>query len=297
MSVLPTRETSRLVKIPCPVCDADTVDGLPCRTCTRNLRQALSDLPGLLDELTVTATRQSVTSRGGGRSSDDPLPFDWASSDQHWAIRNTLLTWVREIELDDLGEWDETCRCTPYRACPGRTWVPLANDPAEWCRWLGRRVERIRGHADAGMMIDEITACADAARHAVDLPGDGAYCGTCDICGRPMYAPREAAEVVCRYCERAGITSSYSVTGRRQDMASKAEDASLPKAQILDVAPAYGLTINPSTFRTWTSRGQLLPRGDRMGVPLYRLGDALNLQRAARAAELAAKAAEAEEAS
>ena len=152
-----------------------------------------------------------------------------------------------------------------------------------------KRVERIRGHADAGQMIDEILWCAEAARSAVDLPHDGAYCGKCDICDRPLYASREAAEVVCRYCSWAGIEAVYQVADRRQDMASKAEAELLPKAQILDVAPSYRLTINPSTFRAWTARGQLVPRGDKRGVPLYRLGDALDLQRRVLRAEREAK--------
>lgn len=280
------------MKIPCPVCGSDTVDGLPCGRCTKQLRDALAELPDLLDELVTTATRQAVVGQGGGKSSDDPLPFDWASSDQHWAIRNTLLTWVRELELGDLGEWVEGCWCKPYRPCRGRRWVPLANDPAEWCRWLARRVERIRGHGEAAMMIDEITYCAQAARSAVDLPTDGAYCGTCDICDRPLYAKLDALEVECRHCTWAGIDAVYPVKDRRDDMVSRAEGAAvLTKAEILDVAPAYRLTINPSTFRTWTSRRQLEPKGERMGVPLYRLGDALDLARAVKREEAKEKSA------
>lgn len=100
----------------CVVCTAAT-DANLCGRCTRQLEEALGELPALLAELEVTITRQD---RGTGTplyamshrrlslpgvhydEGDSALPatawpFSWDAANLAWTVRNTLLTWARHL--------------------------------------------------------------------------------------------------------------------------------------------------------------------------------------------------------
>jgi hypothetical protein len=213
-----------------------------------------------MDDLRVTLTRQAQTGTGnGGRGADSALPYDWNASHVRADVGNTLSTWIRELDFGDTRD--------------------LAGNIRAWCHWLADRVERIRGHAAAEQILDEITYQVSDVRRAIDAHAETIYCGTCDICGKDLYAPREAAEAVCRWCVWAGLDARYPVESRRAGMLEQAKAKHLPRGDILRAIPSlYRLQVNAATFRTWIHRGQLRPvETTADGVPLYRVGDVVAL--------------------
>lgn len=235
-----------------PDCQIPTPDGLLCGKHTERLRRDLAALPGLLRQLDVTLTRQAKVGNGAGKDRT-PLPFDVRASEVGWSVRNTLQTWVRTIELDDIGD--------------------LADDPAEWARWLRKRIERIRGHAEGGMLADEIGYCVASIRRAIDAPPDNLYCGPCATCGGDLYARPSAIEVLCRRCERAGIvTLPVDVTKARKALRDRAEDMLVTRTEALRALPSMaGVDLPSKTLDRWVQDGRVVNRGGRV-----RLGDVLD---------------------
>lgn len=245
--------------IPCPSCLSDTPDGLLCATCVGKLKRALHDLPWLMDELRTTLARQSQAGTGNGGRGESALPYDWNAGHVREDVGNTLTTWVRELDMGDTADLRSTTRAL--------------------CKWLTDRMERIRGHAAASEILDEITYQVGDVRRAIDRASDLVFCGSCPVCGRDMLAHEDAAEAVCRYCAWAGIESVLPVQPMRADMWARAEDELLPRRLIVQAFPVYGVEVKPSTFRTWIAKGRLRPQGERNGAPLYPLRRALELAR------------------
>ena len=237
---------------PRPDCERPTPDGLLCERCTDHLRRDLAALPGLIADLDVTLTRQARV--GSGSSKDrSPLPLNVAASEVGWAVRNTLGTWVRTIELDDLGD--------------------LADDPADWARWLGKRVERIRGHVEGGMLADEIGYCVVSIRQVIDTPPESLYCGPCATCGADLYARPGASEVLCRRCERAGFVAlPVDVQTARTALRARAEDMLVTRTEALRALPSMaGVDLPSKTLDRWVQTGRVADRAGRV-----RLGDVLD---------------------
>lgn len=129
-----------MTAVSCVVCQADT-DAFLCTHCTAELERALGELPALLTDLEVTATRQdrgtgtalyamrrtrlwhealtattdatdvppALRSRDGHKTlPTTPWPFSWDAANLAWTVRNTLGTWqqhlteTRGIEHGDL---------------------------------------------------------------------------------------------------------------------------------------------------------------------------------------------------
>lgn len=230
---------------PCPACGNPSPDGLLCRLCTNRLKADLAALPELLRELDVTVTRQARIGSGAAKDRT-PLPVNLAASDTAWAVRNTLLTWVRTIEIGDADG--------------------LPDKPGAWCNWLGRRIERIRGHDEAGMLADEIGYCVVSIRQVVDLPPDLLYCGQCPTCGRDLMAKPGAKVVTCKRCERAGITTvevDVEVTRRLMLTAAQRDGEArlLTLSELIEhIDVFHGYRLNPDTVRQWVKRGRLMRR-------------------------------------
>ena len=67
----------------------------------RLLVKLLREIPGLVEDLVVTLTRQDRTSKGGMKISsgdcNQPLPVNMAASDAKEGLRNELATWARLV--------------------------------------------------------------------------------------------------------------------------------------------------------------------------------------------------------
>lgn len=247
----------------CPACKDLSADGLLCRRCTTRCRKDLEKLPELWWELEITQTRQSQAGTGvGGRGATSPLPFDGRASDARDSISNTISTWVRELDMGDTEH--------------------LASNFRAWCRWLGDRIQRIRGHVAAGEIADELSRCVALARRVIDPHGGAAFAGPCEVCGGDIYGPRGGQRGTCRKC---GLVVD-DLEMRWARIAVQAEDAWVDKRTMLAAVPsAYGVELSDTRFRKWTSRGKLTGRirivrfeANRPVVDrIYRVGDVTDL--------------------
>ena len=247
----------------CPSCGSRVPDWLLCRSCTDRLERDLTALPELMRELRTTYTRQSQAGTGnGGKGAETALVFDENAATVQDEVINTIGTWIREMDLGDTQN--------------------LAPNMRAWCRWLLDRINRIRGHAAGGELVDEIADCVKRVKRAIDRPADRLYCGKCDVCQADMWARQGEDDIICQTCKNAlpSVVSSYSVDVRRSAMLAAAADSLATRSEILTAVPGmYGVPINGDTFQTWVKRGRLADKGTRDGQKIYRLGDALDLAR------------------
>lgn len=253
--------------IPCPVCVHPTKDGLVCRVCINGLVKDLRELPELMGEMTVQFARLNQSGTGnGGRGAVTPVPFDQRTTEHRDLIVNTIGTWIREIELDDLYE-------------PG-TQEPLRNTMASWCAWLLERTDRIRMHPEPAHFLGEIRHCVILARQAIDTPGVSLPCADCPVCGKRIFAPVGATEGVCRHCAWADIDSRVPVDMSHSTLLDQAREALVSRRELLDAAKVYQVHVNAHTFKSWIRRGRLVPKETTAdGTPRYRVGDVLDLAR------------------
>lgn len=138
------------------LCGRPAPDATLCRTCTKQLKRDLIDLPALADDLDVTLTRQDrvTPANDGGRSAETPLPLSLHASDALAAIRATLTSWCL-LTCDEMG------------AHPPRDKIP--NLALHLLGWLGDLVK----HPAAGDLADEIRKL-HLRGHAVLQPKDRA---------------------------------------------------------------------------------------------------------------------------
>lgn len=274
----------RVSQMICPVCEQPESEGLLCKDCARKLVRDLTDLPELMRALDDVLTRQAQTGTGNGKrkSSSTPLPFDQSASITRESVVNTITTWVRELDLGDVKVRTPQCTCrVPLAPCQGYVMVPVPPNFRALCGWLCQRIVRIRMHPAVVEIYDELTYMVADVRRTVDVPGPRTFYGKCEVCERDIYGRSDAAEVVCRYCEMAGVAVVYPAASRRTGLWAAAEDHLVTSRVVMTALPVYGLPTSPATFRSWLHRGMLLPKQDpkRPGAMLYRLGDALALAR------------------
>lgn len=190
----------------CQVCEADARGAFLCKPCTRQLEQAIAELPADLADLQAVATRQAAgpLGLGHGRQWDGPpadgalgdAPWDYApgAADQLWAAGNTLSTWIRHL--------CETRKVDPPQAARG-TWttrreLTVARNRWAWrvtpvftpspeqpvgplCTWLLDNLDAIRYDEAAGQIHDEITGLHEENRRwAIGKAGTEDYYGLCD---------------------------------------------------------------------------------------------------------------------
>ncbi|QGX08247.1 hypothetical protein EEW87_16375 [Janibacter melonis] len=225
-------------------------DGAICWTCARSAADDLVTLRWLVDELDVTASRQSRVGTGGGGGrrggAERPLPFDPRASELRATIRAGL-DWL-EVELrGELG--------------------PAA----------------LRAHEDAETIASTAGRWVADATRAVDLPPERRYVGTCDVagCAGHLFAERWQPTVVCGLC---GAQHGVEETTAR--MLEQIPDRLMTAAEIERLSDASDwLGPEPVTAKEvlrWQDEGRLLRHGTTRLVlgrqrPLYRLGDVQEL--------------------
>lgn len=187
---------------PCAHCERATSEPV-CEACAHNLRRLLGQLPGMLDDLQTTVTKQARTSAGGtrGKGHEYGLPFAWQAADVEWTIRNTVRSWkcIAAIEAGviadrlaaaraELGDarrirpligpvcaWCDHPACVVERTRRAR----IADYPrtvaeieprgfAGACQVLAEHVDWLRRQPCAGQAFDELTHLEDLAKAAVD---------------------------------------------------------------------------------------------------------------------------------
>lgn len=252
----------------CATCDRPVADAAVCAGCANRAAAGLRDAADLWPELAVTIARLDrmgdPTPRAGRpapanpiRPGGDPatdqatgwppgLPVNLAASETADVVRNTITTWARHI-ADEVG-------ADP----PG--------DPAELMRWLAGRLEWARHQPWAAEAIDELGEVPKLLARALDRPPPRRYLGPC-TCGADLYARRGAQHARCA----CGASAPVAEVLATLDKLARAHAYTAS-----EIEAAY--RIRADRIRQWAARGRITQRGtDRLGRPLYLLGDVLNL--------------------
>jgi hypothetical protein len=241
---------------PCPVgCDVPAPDDLTiCRPCLADIRQALAELPALVDHLHATLAREvGRGAQNGGRAAEKPLPYD---------VRASRVGWIRDLE--------ENPERHPKDTLPSMS------------RWLLRRIEAIGTHAAAEEIHREIVGGTARGWKAVDSPPERVYLGPCN-CGTELHALPGATAATCRDCSLV-----HDVTERREHMVAAMRDRLFTGAEIARLATHLGGSIDRDRCRklikVWATRKLIVAHGSSAsGDPLYPFGETLDRIAAAQA--------------
>ncbi|MFI7678548.1 hypothetical protein [Actinophytocola sp. NPDC049390] len=232
------------------VIDEEPADGAQlCRGCLDQLAARLREVPGLVDELEVTITRQDkVGVRGGGGSKpvDPPLPFNLSASDARTDLRDKLLSWAGDVaERSGARLWPVYSRGTAATASV----------------WLLTHLRAVAHHPAAGDLYEEITEAVWRAVKAVDQKPGKVFAGWC--CAA-LYAPPGRSTAVCRECG-----TEHDVQATRDEMRAALEEHRATAADAARMLEALGVSVTPARIRKWAHRGKVVADG--RGT--YRLGD------------------------
>lgn len=267
----------------CGVCDRPVGDGLRlCTACGATLVDALREIPELLVELDTARSGQArfAGERIGGKSAEVPLPIAdvtrrtehgvrlLGQREQHRVI-NAVTTWARDI-AETLG-------------------VMTPNIFGDLVEWLIRREHEMRGHVAAEELHSDIVGGVIALRRVIDRPVDRKFVGRCPQDGANLWAEIGESWVRCRTCRE-----QHSVRDLEDQAAEAARDMLCTVPELLRACTAIGRPIAKRTAYYWAQHGRLTVRGwmtrdehgDRItdrhsdgAVPVYRVGDALELSK------------------
>lgn len=247
---------------PCAVdgCGLQAHERRICGVCAGNLERDLAQMPALLDDLSVTLSRQArIGGHNGSRSAQRPLPFDLRASEAGDVLRSTLVGWVRELH-DGVEHY-------PTDSLHGMA------------LWLYSRMPRLLDHPAAEEAVDELGAAVRLARRAIDRPATKVYAGLCGVdgCDAGLYALPFAADVACPGC---GI--HHGVAERRETMLAALDGMLLTIGEIVNLATYLGEGMARKRTRNlldkWVERSRLMPHSvDREGRALYPFGDTVRM--------------------
>ena len=121
------------------------------------LQEKLATVPGLVEELVVTITRQSKIQRSGlgnprRQKPGSRLPFHIAAADAADELHNSLVTWVRF-----------TCEARQIH-------YTGHDDDLSLSRWLRRNMVALALTEGSEEAYDDIAARIDECRRQIDLP-------------------------------------------------------------------------------------------------------------------------------
>lgn len=233
-----------------------------CQTQThQDLTWLIHNLPDLEHYRINRAHGTHHNGGGGGARSEAPAPlretiFDLLYGDRQLNLKDTLNTWA--ICLNEppaptglLAAIAHTIRDHP------RLWASSASPVyATDLHTLTKRLQAI-------------TANMDETRIRL---------GTClnPDCQQPVYGPVDADMARCDQC---GNTWTASLLRRATDQQLRDCDTEGTPGELTTILDAFGIDINPSTIRSWASRGKLTQTTDRNGQPThrYKLADVYTL--------------------
>lgn len=250
-------------------CDRPVADAHICTGCTTRTTARLRDAADLWPELDTTIARRdrigdptpragrpaptSPIRPGGDQATDQAtgwpsgLPVNLAASETADVVRNTINTWARVV-ADEVG-------------------ADLPDDMPQLMRWLAGRMEWIRHQTWAAEAIDELAGVPGLLAKAIDRPAPRHYLGPCSGCGIDLYVRPGATYAHC------GCNKPHKVDDLRTKLDKQVKQHAYTAAEI---EAAY--RIRADRIRKWASRGRITQHGtDRLGRPLYLLGDVLTL--------------------
>jgi len=241
---------------PMPTGDNSTA----CPACWRRFDANLGDIPAIMTELDTTLSRQTASgSSNGPRSSETPLPYNVDASDAARLLSMTLWPWVRE-GLD----------AHPGVPLPSPSVVSMAAALMHLHGWLVV-------HPEGYLAIDEVGYAVSQARTAIDRAADRVYAGTCDgddgECGEELYAVEGSTSLRCPVC-----STERDVYIWRRNRLEAAGDSLLTLSEMTRAIGETGTeTVSRKRLEGWVRRGRLIRAGNLGAVPLYRVGDVLDV--------------------
>lgn len=256
-------------------CEAPTADGVYlCKAHLEELVMALRGVPGLVEDLEVTITRQSRTGgqQHGSRSADRPLVWNEHASTALTELTASLAAWSYEASCVEQDERDLLD-------------FVYDQDTPELARWLARNYRNARRLDTAGDLHAEILDRITVATRAVDLPPEKKFLGICNTtrdddsgggntpCREDLYALPKQRWVTCKGCGE-----NHDADQRRETLLADLEDQLIHAGLLASVIAGFGVPVVSDTIRSWAHRGRLPVKGrDQHRRPLYRVGDVLDL--------------------
>lgn len=125
-------------------------------------------------------------------------------------------------------------------------------------------------HANYALQAwDEITHATECIERMIDRRPAAKFAGTCDVCGRDLYAGQGDETVTCRPCD-----VTYLMSAKREAMLDALDDRLVRSSEAAHILPGLGTIVARKDIDRWHSRGLLTPHGtDERGRPLYRVSE------------------------
>lgn len=259
----------------CSSCSRPAPDAVICPSCTGQAAALLRQVPWLVEQLTVTLTRQArMGDRNGPRSTETPVYFDQRASVDLETFRLDLARWATAV--------------AEHRGIT----VDADSTPAGLSRWLLRWNGAAAQHPDAGDYLTELTAMIRAAERTIDRAPDMRCLGPCDVdgCVAWLYVPVHAD---IAYCPSPDCDAQYRVEDRRAWLLEQTVDRLMTAAEIAQDLPwIAGTKIDRKLINKWSSRDKITRYDphptDKRHAPRFRVGEVIDRIRAD-ATEAAAK--------
>lgn len=201
-----------------------------CKADRMMLHKILGEIPGLVDELSITVTRQDRTGKGGMKissgSDEQPMPFNVGASDAGDYLRNELNTWARLVCEE---------RFISYDGSDSVVGVSV---------WLRKNLASLAMTQGAEDALPGIESAMKRCRRAMDIPADDdVLLGLCPNCSSRVNAEADADSGSCRECSQE-LTREE---GRRA-IDREIDSLLLPAREAADlISIRYGAQIKPKT--------------------------------------------------
>lgn len=250
----------------CPVCTAEQPEGLLCHNDTTRLEQVLAEVPWLVEQLTITISKQAKIGgqAGKGAPARERNPINYGALIVADELGNTLTTWARDIGYVDTRVHQQSTKD--------------AN------AYLLSNIALIRRHPAVEELLDEILDATSRARRAVDKPADRVFLGPCNgetpddqgrmvTCLDDLYCRPNSTWATCRTCG-----SEHDVNERRTWLLDQAADRIVTPREAAHLIGNVGhIDVNATRIRNWINRKQLPTRLGPTDEKHFRLGDLLIL--------------------
>jgi hypothetical protein len=189
----------------CQVANCDnplpTTDNSPaCPGCWARHRQRLAELPSLIDEATITLTRQSAAgSHNTTKRGETPLPYSEAASDALTALHGALRAWASLAA-------DEGQRIT-LTGNPSTTTLAKRLLTLDYYQWP-------HTHDAALDYIDELRTLTRRLEAVTDIRPQPSLLGVCPTCETHLYTRPGAPAATCQTCGETHTTDDIRAYAR-----------------------------------------------------------------------------------
>jgi hypothetical protein len=244
----------------CLRCGNPSRDGGLCDADTSVLRDNLRHAAGLLDDLDISTTMQSVlfSQSRKVRSAEPPMPVNLKSSDLAAGYDSLLVSWARACGADEDRDLFGTGR--------------------QAAAWMLKRINSVRMHEAAGDLVDELVSQAGACWRAIDRPAELTPFGACgaaiddegNTCPRQLFAEKGATAITCRSCG-----TWHELKARYEKTLENSAHMQGQPSEVAAALSALGVHCTSSMIRGMAHRRRLDPThvDEVTGRTWYRLGD------------------------